>query len=109
MLTKIDSEIAGIAPFFYFVSDGAGNYSLADGFQGIGHSLVIDDNYPAGTYQFTGNVNGKLVTVNLTVTVAPVAPVAPSAMITPDSGTDLAQDSPAGITSDPSGPCADSC
>ncbi len=74
-VTQIDSEIAGSAPFFYFVSDGSGNYSLADGFQwGLGNHnqpLVIDDNYPAGTYTYAGTVGGNSVTVTLTVTKAP--------------------------------------
>ena len=70
---QINLEISGAAPFFYFVSDGNGNYSLADGFQyGLSDGkviapLVIDDNYPTGTYTFTGSVNGSPVTVKLTV------------------------------------------
>jgi hypothetical protein len=73
--TQIASEIAGTAPFFNFVSDGAGNYSLADGFTyGVSGGtvknapLVIDDNYPAGTYTFTGTIGGVSKTVTLTVT-----------------------------------------
>ena len=74
--TQINSEIAGTAPFFYFVSDGNGNYKLADGFQyGLSNGsiapLVIDDSYPTGTYTFTGNVNGKPVTVKLIVLTPP--------------------------------------
>ncbi len=75
---QINSEIAGAAPFFSFVSDGSSTYSLADGFQkGLGNPinqpLVIDDNYPAGTYTFTGTIAGNAVTVMLTVT-KPVVP-----------------------------------
>lgn len=74
MLAQIDAEISRSAPFFFFVSDGKGGYSLADGFTyGISSGkinnapVVIDDNYPAGTYTFSGNVNGSPVTVTLTV------------------------------------------
>jgi hypothetical protein len=96
---QINLEISGAAPFFYFVSDGNGNYSLADGFQyGLSDGkviapLVIDDNYPTRTYTFTGSVNGSPVTVTLTVTTT-------TSGFSSDHGTDLAQDSPAGITSD---------
>ncbi len=72
---QMSSEISGSAPFLYFVSDGNGGYSLADGFKwGLGATnqpLVIDDTYPAGTYTFTGNVNGSPVTVTLTVNQVP--------------------------------------
>ena len=70
-LPQITSEIIGTAPFFYFASNGSGHYSLVDGFKkalfGADLSLVIDDDYPVGTYTFTGDVNGNTVTVNLTV------------------------------------------
>jgi hypothetical protein len=72
MQTQIGNEIIGTSPFFYLTSDGAGNYALIDGFQyalGLGSkSLVIDDNYPAGTYTYTGTVSGQTVTVILNVT-----------------------------------------
>jgi hypothetical protein len=103
---QINSEIAGTAPFFYFVSDGHGAYSLADGFQwGLGahnQPLVIDDSYPAGIYTFTGNVNGSPVTVTLTVTRSiitfngphfgpPFVPVTGDPIIIdPASGTEVA-------------------
>lgn len=70
--TQIGSEIAGTTPFFYFISDGSGNYSLADGFmKALGQDnqpLSIDDNYLAGTYTYTGKIGSQTITVTLTVT-----------------------------------------
>lgn len=71
-LTQINAEIAGNAPFFYFVSDGHGHYNLVDGFQtGLGNPvnqpLVIDDTYPTGIYHFSGMINGQTENVHLTV------------------------------------------
>ena len=74
--TQINAEIAGSAPFFYFTSDGNGNYKLVDGFQyGLSggasiQPLLIDSDYPAGTYTYTGSVNGQPETVTLTVYIA---------------------------------------
>lgn len=73
MLTQIDSEINGTSSFFYLVSDGSGNYSLADGFQKAleadDQPLVIDDTYPPGVYTYTSvdAVGANPVTVTLTV------------------------------------------
>jgi hypothetical protein len=92
-ITQINSEISGSAPFFYFVSDGNGTYNLADGFtyglsgETVNNApLVIDDNYPAGTYTFTGTINGQFETVSLTVT----KPSLTSATITSNNGLSIA-------------------
>ncbi len=81
-LTQIDSEIAGTSPFFYFTSDGNGVYSLTDGFHSalkLGTApLMIDDDYPVGTYIYTGVINGQEETVTLTVSRVPTLTVTAS-------------------------------
>jgi len=78
METQIDSEITGSTTFFS-LNASSGTYTLVDAFkQYLGTSyapypLTIDDDYPAGTYSYTGTltaVNGStlLVTVKLIVT-----------------------------------------
>jgi hypothetical protein len=70
-LTQITKEIGGEAPFFFLKSDGNNTYTLVDGFQKAlgedGQPLVIDDNYPSGTYTYTGEIANKSITVSLTV------------------------------------------
>ncbi len=78
MINQINAEIEGTAPFFYLKSAGAAGYSLIDGFKkamGLGDNpLVIDDNYPTGTYIYTGEISGQTKTISLTVNRADITP-----------------------------------
>jgi len=78
MQTQIDSEINGTTPFFYLKYDGT-NFSLVDAFkQFLGatyapYPLTVDDDYPVGTYAYTGTITAvdgtsQTVTVTLIVT-----------------------------------------
>jgi len=78
MQTQIDSEINGTTPFFYLKYDGT-NFSLVDAFKqflGVSYApypLTVDDDYPVGTYAYTGTINAvdgtsQTVTVTLIVT-----------------------------------------
>jgi uncharacterized repeat protein (TIGR02543 family) len=85
MLTQIVNEISGASPFFYLSSDGTGNYSLVDGFQkalGAGDKpLVIDNDYPTGTYVYNGTLTGTnsaILPVTVTLVVAMQIPTPPS-------------------------------
>lgn len=79
--SQINSEITGSAPFFFLKYDGT-NYSLVDNFKLTEnlmspYPLTIDDDYPVGTYVYTGILTGTNggflpVTVTLTVTRMPV-------------------------------------
>ncbi len=82
---QINAEIAGTAPFFYAVIPGNATLTdpfLADGFAaGLGmpgmHFLAIDDDYPVGTYSYTGMFkDGKpfQFTFVMKVVRAPLAP-----------------------------------
>jgi len=80
-LDQITKEINGTAPFFYLKASG-GAYTLADGFKyAFGDTsapLLIDDDYPVGTYCYQGTLKGtngatKMVTVKLKVQRVPVA------------------------------------
>ncbi len=70
MLTQITSEINGASPFFYLKAAG-GVYSLVDGFQyaltSTDQPLVINDNYPLGSYTYSGMVNAQAIVVTLNV------------------------------------------
>jgi len=74
-ITQIGLEINGTSPFFYLNAAG-GIYTLVDGFkQALGISpatLTIDDDYPVGTYIYTGTltgINGKTLSVTVTLVV----------------------------------------
>jgi hypothetical protein len=75
---QIGSEIEGTSPYFYLVSDGSGNYGLIDGLQkALGNSsapLLIDDDYPLGTYTYNGTVELEAKAIALTVAGDRVAP-----------------------------------
>jgi len=71
---QINAEIAGMAPFFYLKSDGAGGYGIFDGFMfGLGAgeaTLRVDNDYPTGTYLYvTGplGLNGPGAQVKMKV------------------------------------------
>jgi hypothetical protein len=70
MLAQIALEINGTDPFFYLKASG-GIYTLVDRFkEAMGMSelpLTIDDDYPSGTYNYTGMINAQTITVPLTV------------------------------------------
>jgi hypothetical protein len=78
METQIDSEITGSSPFFYLTYDGT-NYALVDAFKlwlGSAYSpypVTIDDDYPIGTYVYTGTLQGVTdsspATLPITVTL----------------------------------------
>jgi len=72
-LTQIGTEINGTSPFFYLKALG-GSYSLVDGFKSAlsisPATLTIDDNYPIGTYIYTGTLSGSNgATLPITVTL----------------------------------------
>ena len=72
-LTQITAEINGTAPFFFLNISGS-TVSIYDGFQrGLNPTsiapLVINDNYPVGTYTYTGTLTGANSAANLPVTV----------------------------------------
>lgn len=59
-------EIAGTAPFFDLAAGAGNGYFLADGFHADSgffepgmYGLQIDDDYPTGTYTYTGVLNGR--------------------------------------------------
>lgn len=78
MLSQINSEISGVTPFFFLKADG-GSYSLVDNFKkvALGYDdasavLTIDDDYPAGTYIYTGTLtgsNGAIQVIQVTLIV----------------------------------------
>jgi hypothetical protein len=77
MKTRINEEINGSEPFFYLHAEG-GVYSLVDCFKkSFGSpdtSLTIDDDYPAGIYEYTGTLtasNGATLEVTVKLEVAP--------------------------------------
>lgn len=61
-LTQLEAEAAGSSAFFYVYYDGT-NYTLVDGFQyHFGNTtapLVINDDYPVGTYTYNGTLTGN--------------------------------------------------
>lgn len=65
--TQINAEIAGAAPFFDLVVGAGSGWFLGDGFHaGLSayfppgmYGLQIDDDYPVGTYTYTGILNGQ--------------------------------------------------
>jgi len=71
-VTDITNEINGTLPFFFLNISGS-NVNVFDGFQdqlGIHNApLVINDNYPTGTYTYTGILTGANGAANLPVTV----------------------------------------
>ena len=72
MITQIDNEIAGNAPFFYLKYDGT-TYSLLDGFK-VARSIpntavTVDDDYPVGTYVYGGTLTGTAATGNATLPI----------------------------------------
>jgi hypothetical protein len=70
-LTQIGLEINGASPFFY-LSVTSGSFTLVDGFMyaigGVSVPLTIDNDYPAGSYVYTGTLGTLPVTVTLKVT-----------------------------------------
>ncbi|MGD0977150.1 MAG: InlB B-repeat-containing protein [Minisyncoccia bacterium] len=81
MQTQINSEIAGSSPFFK-LNAASGAYSLVDNFkQTLGlpdTSLTIDDDYPTGTYVYTGTLTGtNSATLPVTVTLVVEGPTPP--------------------------------
>jgi len=75
-LEQIGKEIDGSEPYFYLKADG-GTYSLVDNFKRtvLGYDdltavLTIDDDYPEGSYSYTGTLIGNNgVTLKVTVTL----------------------------------------
>lgn len=71
-VTYITNEINGTLPFFFLNISGS-NVNIYDGFQAqLGNAtapLVINDNYPTGTYTYTGTLTGANGAANLPVTV----------------------------------------
>ena len=74
---QMGKEIAGFQPFFFLYNDGTG-YSLVDSFTWFTSAytriapLRIDDDYPTGTYTFTGTLvgsNGAELRLSFTLTV----------------------------------------
>jgi hypothetical protein len=73
-LVLIGSEINGTSPFFYLRVTPSGDCSLVDHFrQAAGISpavLTVDDDYPIGTYDYKGTINGSNGTeLTLTITM----------------------------------------
>jgi hypothetical protein len=77
MKTQIDSEITGNSPFFYLNAVG-GTYALVDNFkEWLGSSyapypLTLDDDYPLGTYSYSGMLvgsNGAVLPLTITIIV----------------------------------------
>jgi len=70
--TDIDAEINGAKPFF-FLSISGSTVNVYDGFQDqLGNHtapLVINDNYPVGTYTYTGLLTGANGASNLPIIV----------------------------------------
>lgn len=70
--TAIDAEINGTKPFFFLNISGS-TVNVYDGFQDqLGNHtapLVINDNYPVGTYTYTGTLAGANGATSLPVTV----------------------------------------
>jgi hypothetical protein len=76
MVTRINAEINGTAPFFY-LNANSGVYTLVDSFKqffGLStpYPLTVDDNYPKATYTYYGTIEGSnstasLVQISLTV------------------------------------------
>ena len=71
-VTDIGNEINGSLPFFFLNISGT-TVNIYDGFQDqLGNHtapLVINDNYPVGTYTYTGSLTGANGASNLPVTV----------------------------------------
>lgn len=97
METQIDKEINGTSPFFYLKYDGT-NFSLVDAFkQYLGatyapYPLTVDDDYPVGTYSYTGTINAvdgtsQTVTVTLIVTEPTAWSISGTGLITGTSPT----------------------
>ena len=97
METQIVKEINGTSPFFYLKYDGT-NFSLVDAFkQYLGSSytpypLTVDDDYPVGTYAYTGTINAvngtsQTVTVTLIVTEPTAWSISGTGLITGTSPT----------------------
>jgi hypothetical protein len=71
---QIGQEIAGTAPFMYLGYGGTGYaYAIFDGFTyalsggSVYAPLVIDNDYPTGTYLYTASLNGLSVQVKIKV------------------------------------------
>jgi hypothetical protein len=75
MQAQMAAEIAGTTPFFFLRAVG-GVYSLVDNFRqtlGLPPVLTIDDDYPTGTYVYTGTLTGNnTATLDVTVTLVVV-------------------------------------
>jgi hypothetical protein len=71
-VTDIGNEINGTVPFFFLNISGT-TVNVYDGFQAqlsnTTAPLVINDNYPVGTYTYTGTLTGANGAANLPVTV----------------------------------------
>jgi hypothetical protein len=68
--TQIDNEVNGNVPFFYLDTSN----DLVDGFKyslGISPTLLtINDNYPIGTYTYTGTLLGtNNAVLHITITL----------------------------------------
>ena len=89
MYDQLSSEASGSLPFFYLVSDGIGGYGLEDGFLsstaggGTNSRLQINDDYPPGTYVYSGSIAGSSVSVTMSVS----QPFAVSASVSTTSTT----------------------
>ena len=103
METQINNEITGASTFFY-LNAASGNYSLVDNFKqtlastlGLSapYNLTVDDDYPVGTYVYTGTLTGTNegtlpVTVTLIVIRTPytiTVNAGANGTITPATGT----------------------
>jgi hypothetical protein len=74
-LEQINAEIDGTKPFFY-LNAASGVYTLVDSFKKAlsisPATLTIDDDYPVGTYVYTGTlkgINGATLPVTVTLVV----------------------------------------
>ena len=103
METQIDNEINGASPFFY-LNAASGSYTLVDNFKqtlasalGLSapYNLTVDDDYPVGTYVYTGTLaakNGATLPVTVTLIVTRVTHTitvnaGANGTITPATGT----------------------
>ena len=71
-IADIGNEINGSLPFFYLSIEGT-SVNVYDGFETqLGNPtapLVIGDNYPVGTYTYTGTLTGANFASNLPITI----------------------------------------
>jgi hypothetical protein len=78
MKTLMGSQIDGTSPFFYLRVTPTGDCSLVDHFRQTVNIypaiLTVDDDYPVGTYDYVGTINGSNgATLTLTITMKIVA------------------------------------